>query len=54
MITDYRLGELIAACHAALRRPDLDSRVRARVEEILVAAQARARALMAREAGARR
>lgn len=53
-MTDSRLGELIAACHVALRRPDLDSRVRARVEEILAVAQARARAMMAREAGAPR
>lgn len=41
-----RLGAIIIACHTALRRPDLDPRVRARVERILAQAQAEARRVM--------
>lgn len=41
-----RLGEIIRACNLALRRADLDPRVRAGVERILAQAQARARAVM--------
>lgn len=44
--SDHRLGEIIAACHQALRRPDLDPRVRARVKAILATAQQRARLLL--------
>lgn len=43
-MTIERLGELIIACHAALRRPDLDHRIRAQIERILEQAQAAARA----------
>lgn len=42
-MTIERLGELIIACHTALRRPDLDSRIRAQIERILERAQATAR-----------
>lgn len=46
-MTPERLAELIIACHAALRRPDLDRRVRARVQLILARAQAHVRKAMA-------
>jgi hypothetical protein len=46
MLDDTRLGQIIAACYAALRRPDLDCRIRRQIENILVRAQARAREVL--------
>jgi len=45
-MTDERLGEIIRACLTALRRPDLDCRIRRQIECILARAQARAREVM--------
>lgn len=45
-MTETRLAELIMASHKALRRPDLDPRVRLLVSRILARAQARVREMM--------
>lgn len=46
-LTDERLGEIIRACYTALRRPDLDPRVRAQVHAILLRAQEQVRRQLA-------
>lgn len=45
-MTEQRLAELIMASHRALRRPDLDPRVRLLIGRILARAQARVREML--------